>query len=170
MRRCLDRTDLRLVAVNHTALSPEHLMTAIRHDSTHGALARAISADLTLAPSDHPDQLQPTAHNPNPSALLFRGRLIHLFSQRNAENLDWASAGAKYIMESTGKMTTRETAQVHITHGGAKRVLISAPSKDVPNVVFGVNHQQYDGKDTILSNASCTVSIGSLVCLYLFGS
>jgi glyceraldehyde 3-phosphate dehydrogenase len=62
------------------------------------------------------------------------------------------------VMESTGKMTTRETASVHITHGGAKKVLISAPSKDVPNVVFGVNHKTYTGSDHILSNASCTVS------------
>jgi len=73
--------------------------------------------------------------------------------------VDWASAGAVFVMESTGKMTTRETASVHITHGGAKKVLISAPSKDVPNVVYGVNHHSYTGSDDILSNASCTVSL-----------
>ena len=156
LRRCLARTDLRVVAINHTALSPEHLMTAIHHDSTHGRCPQ--SAEITFAPSDHPDHLLPSANNPTPSALLFRGRLIHLFSQRDPKYVDWASAGAVFVMESTGKMTTRETASVHITHGGAKKVLISAPSKDVPNVVYGVNHQTYTGSDNILSNASCTVS------------
>ena len=130
-------------------------MTAIHHDSTHGRCPQ--SAEIALAPNDHPDHLEPTANNPYPSALLFRGRLIHLFSQRDPRYVDWASAGAVFVMESTGKMTTRETASVHITHGGAKKVLISAPSKDVPNVVFGVNHGTYTGSDDILSNASCTV-------------
>ena len=131
-------------------------MTAIHHDSTHGRCPQ--SAEITFAPSDHPDHLAPTQNNPTPSALLFRGRLIHLFSQRDPKYVDWASAGVAFVMESTGKMTTRESASVHITHGGAKKVLISAPSKDVPNVVFGVNHQTYTGSDDILSNASCTVS------------
>jgi glyceraldehyde 3-phosphate dehydrogenase len=131
-------------------------MTAIHHDSTHGRCPQ--SAEITYAPADHPDHLEPTANNPTPSALLFRGQLIHLFSQRDPKYVDWASAGAAFVMESTGKMTTRETASVHITHGGAKKVLISAPSKDVPNVVYGVNHKTYTGSDNILSNASCTVS------------
>jgi glyceraldehyde 3-phosphate dehydrogenase len=131
-------------------------MTAIHHDSTHGRCPQ--SSEITLAPSDHPDHLPPTQNNPTPSALLFRGRLIHLFSQRDPKYVDWASAGVAFVMESTGKRTTRETASVHITHGGAKKVLISAPSKDVPNVVYGVNHQSYTGSDDILSNASCTVS------------
>ena len=131
-------------------------MTAIHHDSTHGRCPQ--SAEIALAPADHPDHLTPTQNNPTPSALLFRGRLIHLFSQRDPKYVYWASAGVAFVMESTGKMTTRETASVHITHGGAKKVLISAPSKDVPNVVYGVNHETYTGSDNILSNASCTVS------------
>jgi glyceraldehyde 3-phosphate dehydrogenase len=143
------------VAVNHTALSHEHLLTAIRHDSTHGPCPQAW--EITVAPADHTSLLPATENNPNPSALLYRGRVIHLFSQRDATKLDWASAGADYIMESTGKMTTREKAGVHIKHGNAKKVLISAPSKDVPNVVYGVNHATYSGAEDILSNASCTV-------------
>lgn len=84
--------------------------------------------------------------------------MIHLFSQRDASLLDWKSTGAEYIMESTGKMTTREKASVHIKAGGAKRVIISAPSKDVPNLVYGVNHGCYVKDQDIISNASCTVS------------
>lgn len=114
--------------------------------------------DISVAPSDHPSLLPPTPNNPTPSALLFRGKVIHLFSQRDASKLDWSSAGADYILESTGKMTTRETASVHIKHGKAKKVLISAPSKDCPNVVFGVNNTTLTGTEDIISNASCTVS------------
>lgn len=144
-----------MVAINHTALSIEHLLTAIRHDSTHGSCAAAY--EITPAPLDHPDLLPSSPHNPVPAALLWRGKVIHLFSHRDASKIDWASAGAEYIMESTGKMITRETAGVHIKHGRAKKVLISAPSKDVPNVVYGVNHHDYNGREDILSNASCTV-------------
>jgi glyceraldehyde 3-phosphate dehydrogenase len=152
----LQRNDINLVAVNHTALSLEHLLTAIRHDSTHGACP--LSREITIAPSDHPHLLQPTPNNPTPTGLLFRGRIIHLFSQRDASLLDWKSAGAEYIMESTGKMTTRDKANVHIKAGGARKVIISAPSKDVPNLVFGVNHGSYISEEDIISNASCTVS------------
>lgn len=58
-------------------------------------------------------------------------------------------------------MTTRDKASIHITEGGAKKVIISAPSKDVPNVVYGVNHVSYVNSEDILSNASCTVSVKS---------
>lgn len=110
-----------------------------------------------MAPADHPEQLQPTANNPTPSALLYRGRIIHLFSHRDPVKLDWSSAGADYIMESTGKMTTVATASVHISKAKGKKVIISAPSKDARNLVYGVNHTDYSGDD-VVSNASCTVS------------
>nr|XP_031857407.1 glyceraldehyde-3-phosphate dehydrogenase, type I [Kwoniella shandongensis]KAA5524479.1 glyceraldehyde-3-phosphate dehydrogenase, type I [Kwoniella shandongensis] len=164
-RRCLSRTDLRIVAVNHTALSMEHLLTAIRHDSTHGSCKEGW--EVTVAPSDHPDMLKPTTNNPNPMALLYQGRLIHLFTERDPKKIDWSQAGAEYIMESTGKLTTREKAGQHIVFGKAKKVLISAPSKDVPNVVFGVNHTTYTGAEDILSNASCTTNCLAPIALVL---
>jgi glyceraldehyde 3-phosphate dehydrogenase len=111
----------------------EHLLTAIRHDSTHGVCPQ--SSEISVAPSDHPGLPAPTENNPTPSALLFHGRLIHLLSQRDATKVDWSMVGAEYIMESTGKMTTKATAGIHITRGGARKVLISAPSADAPNVV-----------------------------------
>lgn len=154
-RLSLIRTDINLVAVNHTALSHEHLLNAIKHDSTHGPCPQAW--EISVAPVDHPGLLPPTLDNPSPSGLLFRGRLIHLFSQRDATKLDWASAGVHTVLESTGKMTTRETAGAHIKFGGAKRVIISAPSKDAPNIVYGVNHHTIDVDERIISNASCTV-------------
>ncbi|ORY34287.1 putative glyceraldehyde-3-phosphate dehydrogenase [Naematelia encephala] len=164
-RQCLARSDLELVAVNHTALTIEHLMTAIRHDSTHGPCPQAV--ELSVAPPDHPDLLPRTEHNPVPSALIFRGRLIHLLSQRDPVKLDWQAAGAEYVLESTGKYTTRAKAELHIKHGKARKVLISAPSKDVPNVVYGVNHTTYTRADDILSNASCTTNCLAPIALVL---
>ncbi|WVQ84283.1 glyceraldehyde-3-phosphate dehydrogenase, type I [Cryptococcus sp. DSM 104549] len=164
-RRSLQRSDIRLVAVNHTALSMEHLLAAIRHDSTHGPCKEGW--EVSVAPSDYPGLLPPSINNPNPQALLFRGRLIHLFNERDPKKLDWSLAGAEYIMESTGKMTTRETAEQHITFGKARKVLISAPSKDVPNVVYGVNHTTYTGGEDILSNASCTTNCLAPIALVL---
>jgi len=155
----LTRTDIKVVAVNHTALSLEHLLSAIRHDSTHGACPQSL--EIEIAPQDHPELLAPTDSNPNPSGLIYRGQFIHLFSQRDAKLIDWSAAGAEYIMESTGKMTTRESASVHIKSGRARKVIISAPSKDVPNVVYGVNHVSYVSTEDIISNASCTVSVES---------
>jgi glyceraldehyde 3-phosphate dehydrogenase len=154
-RICLDRDDVDMVAVNHTAASIEHLLMAIRHDSTHGPCRH--SSELSVAPADHPGLLKPTEKNPNPSALLYKGKLIHLFSERDPAKLDWSSAGADYIMESTGKMTTVDKAAVHISEAKGKKVIISAPSKDARNIVFGVNQGDYAGED-VVSNASCTTN------------
>lgn len=100
------------MAINHTAPSLEYLLHAIRYDSTHGPCKH--SKDLAIV-DDH---------------LVFRGRKIVLFSQRDPLKIDWASAGAEYIVESTGKMTTYDLAHQHVT-SGAKKVVISAPAKSV---------------------------------------
>lgn len=153
-RICLTRPDVRLVAVNHTAASLEHLLTAIRHDSTHGACLQA--SEIRVAPAGHPGLLPPSDINPNPQALLYRDQVIHLFQQRDPTKLNWASAGAEYVMESTGTQTTVEKASAHLA-AGARKVIISAPSKDARNIVYGVNHKDYNGDD-VISNASCTTN------------
>lgn len=83
-----------------------------------------------------------------------------LTSERDLKNLNWAGTGVDYVLECTGKFTTRETAQVHVTHGGAKRVLISAPSSDSPEFVYGVNSERYQSTEEcrVISNASCTTN------------
>ncbi|GAA5858377.1 hypothetical protein JCM8547_004671 [Rhodosporidiobolus lusitaniae] len=143
-RASLDRTDLQVVAINHTAPTFKHLLRSILFDSTHGPCKH--SADISI------DEQAP--------ALVFRGRRIALTSERDPLKLDWAAVGADYVIESTGKMLTMETAGQHIK-AGAKKVVISAPAKD-PNVmtcVVGVNRKAYisDVHD-IVSNASCTTN------------
>lgn len=99
------------MAINHTAPSLDYLLHVIRYDSTHGTCKH--SKDLSITDDGH---------------LQFKDRKITLFSTRDPLEIDWKSAGAEYIIEATGKMTTKETASKHIA-AGAKKVIISAPSK-----------------------------------------
>merc|ERR1719389_1452649 len=82
---------------------------------------------------------------------------ITVFNERDPTAIAWASAGAEYIVESTGVFTTTAAASAH-TKGGAKKVIISAPSADAPMFVMGVNHETYDKSLTVVSNASCTTN------------
>merc|ERR1719389_1187264 len=82
---------------------------------------------------------------------------ITVFNERDPTAIAWASAGAEYIVESTGVFTTTAAASAH-TKGGAKKVIISAPSADAPMFVFGVNEDTYDPSMTVVSNASCTTN------------
>jgi glyceraldehyde 3-phosphate dehydrogenase len=98
------------VAINHTAPNIEYLLHAIRYDSTHGTSVHA--NDLSV----------------KDGALWFKDRRIHLISERDPTKIDWKSVGVEYVVESTGKMTTVDTASAHIK-SGARKVIISAPSK-----------------------------------------
>lgn len=111
----------------------------IRYDSTHGVCKH--SAELAIDGND----------------LVYRGRRIKLFSERDPSNIDWKQAGAEYVIEATGKMTTVESARKHI-QSGARKVIISAPSKDAKTIVVGVNRKEYSTDMDVVSNASCTVS------------
>jgi glyceraldehyde 3-phosphate dehydrogenase len=108
-----------------------------KYDSTHGRFKGEVKHDGTF--------------------LYVNGAKITVFGERDPAAINWGSAGAEYIVESTGVFTTTEKAGVHLGQG-AKKVIISAPSADAPMFVMGVNHDKYDPSLTVVSNASCTTN------------
>merc|ERR1711860_184031 len=90
--------------------------------------------------------------------LVVNGNKIRVFHEKEPGNIGWGASGAEYVCESTGVFTAKEKAELHLG-GGAKKVIISAPPKDVvPIYVMGVNHKDYKSSDTVVSNASCTTN------------
>ncbi|MGB5170636.1 type I glyceraldehyde-3-phosphate dehydrogenase [Eudoraea sp.] len=135
-RESFKRADLDVVAINDL-LDVDHLAYLLEYDSVHGKF------DGTVEVKD--------------GHLVVNGNTIRITGERDPKNLKWDEVGAEYVAECTGIFTTLETAQYHID-GGAKKVIISAPSKDAPMFVMGVNHKDVKASDTIVSNASCTTN------------
>lgn len=137
---------LPVVAINHTAPTTEALLHALQYDSTHGRNLHFDRLSIGIDPS-------------GVKYLCFDGEKIFLSSERDPLKLQWNLSGAEYVLECTGKLTTKEAAYVHIEVGGAKKVIISAPSKDAKTFVYGVNHLDYDRESMdVVSNASCTTN------------
>jgi len=126
-----------VVAVNDPFIDVQYMVYLFKFDSTHGRFKGTVSAEA--------------------GALVVNGKKIKVFCERDPATIDWKSAGAEYIVESTGVFTTIEKAGLHFK-GGAKKVIISAPSADAPMFVCGVNLDAYDPKMTVVSNASCTTN------------
>ena len=135
-RATLDRPNTEVVAINDL-LDVEQLAYLLEYDSVHGRFKGTIEVA-----------------NGN---LVVNGQTIRVTGERDPSTLKWDEAGAELVMECTGIFTTLEMAQTHID-GGARKVLISAPSKDAPMFVMGVNHNEVKPSDTIVSNASCTTN------------
>ncbi|MBC70970.1 type I glyceraldehyde-3-phosphate dehydrogenase [Flagellimonas marinaquae] len=135
-RATVKRGDVDVVAINDL-LDVEHLAYLLKYDSVHG------NFDGTVEVKD--------------GNLVVNGNTIRITAERDPKNLKWDAVGAEIVAECTGIFTTLDMAQSHID-GGAKKVVISAPSKDAPMFVMGVNHKDVKATDTIISNASCTTN------------
>jgi len=109
----------------------------LKYDSTHGQFKGTIEIEE--------------------DGLVVNGKKVKFYSQRNPEDIPWSETGAYYIVESTGVFTTTEKAKAHLK-GGAKKVVISAPSADAPMYVMGVNEKTYKSDIEVISNASCTTN------------
>ena len=128
--------DIEVVGINDL-LDPDYLAYMLKYDSVHGAFKGEVSSEA--------------------GALVVNGKKIRITAEMDPANLKWDEVGAEVVVESTGFFLTDETARKHIT-AGAKKVIMSAPSKDsTPMCVYGVNHKTYAGQD-IISNASCTTN------------
>jgi glyceraldehyde 3-phosphate dehydrogenase len=136
-RAALTRDDIQVVAVNDPFIPPEYMVYQLKYDSTHGVLKHEVSTDGNF--------------------LSVAGHKVQIFQERDPANIGWAKAGAVYVAECTGVFTEVEKATAHLK-GGAKRVVISAPSKTAPMFVMGVNHASFKKEQTIVSNASCTTN------------
>lgn len=110
----------------------------LKYDSTHGQFKGTIEVDGT-------------------SGLIVNGKKIRFYAERDPAAIPWSETGAAYVVESTGVFTTTEKASAHLK-GGAKKVVISAPSADAPMFVMGVNNTSYKPDIDVLSNASCTTN------------
>ncbi|XP_048319290.2 glyceraldehyde-3-phosphate dehydrogenase, cytosolic [Ziziphus jujuba] len=138
-RVALQRNDVELVAVNDPFINPEYMTYMFKYDSVHGQWKH------------HDVKVK------DPKTLLFGQKPVTVFGFRNPEEIPWAEAGAEFVVESTGVFTDKEKAAAHLK-GGAKKVVISAPSKDAPMFVMGVNEKDYKPELDIVSNASCTTN------------
>src|SRR5690606_22912483 len=128
--------DIEIVAINDL-LEPDYLAYMLQYDSVHGRFKGEVKVDG--------------------SNIVVNGKTIRLTQERDPANLKWGDVGVDVVIESTGLFLTKEAAQKHLD-AGAKKVILSAPSKDdTPMFVFGVNHDKYNG-EKIVSNASCTTN------------
>ena len=139
LRAALGNADVQIVAINDLTDS-KTLAHLLKHDSLLGTLPVPVEAAE--------------------GELKVDGKPVRVFSERDPANIPWSSVGVEIVIEATGFFTDREKAEVHITHGGAKRVIISAPGKnDDLTIVLGVNHESYDPqKHFVVSNGSCTTN------------
>jgi len=136
-RAALKRDDVNVMAINDPFIDLEYMVYMFKYDSTHGTF------DGTVEIAD--------------GKLVINGKAITVFHCRDPAEIQWGSAGADYVVESTGVFTTTEKASAHLK-GGAKKVIISAPSADAPMFVCGVNEDKYDPSMKVVSNASCTTN------------
>lgn len=135
-RIAAQNNNVEVVAINDL-LDVDHLAYLLKYDSVHGKYAGTVEVIN--------------------GKLVVDGKHIRITAEKNPEDLKWDSIDAKVVLDCTGIFTTLNTADAHL-RAGAKKVVISAPSKDAPMFVMGVNHKEVKSTDNIVSNASCTTN------------
>ncbi|XP_070560836.1 glyceraldehyde-3-phosphate dehydrogenase-like [Ptychodera flava] len=136
LRAALDKGAV-VNAINDPFIDLDYMVYMFKYDSTHGRFKGDVKAEN--------------------GKLVVNGHAINVFQEMKPSNIKWADNGADYVVESTGVFTTVDKAKAHFD-GGAKKVIISAPSADAPMFVMGVNEDKYEKSMNIVSNASCTTN------------
>ncbi len=136
-RAAMKRSDVQVVGINDPFIDLDYMQYMLKYDSVHGQYKGEIGEKN--------------------GKLLVDGQEIAVFAAMNPQEIDWKGCGAEYIVESTGVFTTTDKASAHF-QGGAKKVVISAPSADAPMFVMGVNQDKYSKDMKVVSNASCTTN------------
>ena len=137
MRSALERENVDVVAINDPFIDLEYMRYMLQYDTIHGKLDKEIEV--------------------TEDGLVIDGKKIKVYNFRDPEQIPWKDAGAEYIVESSGVFASMEGASKHFV-GGAKKVVVSAPTKDTPMFVMGVNHKEYTTDMNVVSNASCTTN------------
>jgi len=136
-RNAIEHGDVDIVAVNDPFIEPHYAAYMLKYDSTHGQF----KGDIKVEGND----------------LTINGKTVRFYMEKDPANIPWSETGAYYVVESTGVFTTTDKAKAHLK-GGAKKVVISAPSADAPMFVMGVNQESYKSDIEVISNASCTTN------------
>jgi len=138
MRAAKDDPMVEIVAVNDPFISTDYMEYMFQYDTVHGVYAGSVNKS-------------------GEDEITIDGKPIKVFGEMDPTKIQWGSAGADYVVESTGVFTSTEKASAHMA-GGAKKVVISAPSGDAPMFVMGVNQEKYESSMDVVSNASCTTN------------
>ncbi len=133
----LEKGDVEVVAINDPFISADYMAYMVKYDTVHGRFAGEIKGEE--------------------NTLTVNGKEIKVYNEMDPHNIPWGKDGVDYVLECSGAFTTMEKAGAHL-EAGAKKVVISAPSKDAPMFVMGVNNETYDPSMNIVSNASCTTN------------
>ena len=133
----LERGEVEVLAINDPFITADYMAYMIKYDTVHGKFNGEVRTEE--------------------GKLIVNGKEIKVFNEMDPHNIPWGKEGVEYVLECSGVFTTLEKAQAHID-AGAKQVVISAPSKDAPMFVMGVNQEKYDPSMNIVSNASCTTN------------
>ena len=133
----IKKEDVEVVSINDPFITADYMAYMIKYDTIHGRFEGEVKGEE--------------------NTLTVNGKQVKVYNEMDPHNVPWGQDGVDYVLECSGVFTTTEKAQAHLD-AGAKKVVISAPSKDAPMFVMGVNEEKYDTSMNIVSNASCTTN------------